>query len=59
MAATSTIKSGNLQVPRANLYFEVRGSGPVLLMMPGGPADATTLPADRGPPRVGVHRRHL
>src|SRR6202035_5381623 len=29
-----------LAVPGANLYYEVRGSGPVLLMMPGGPADA-------------------
>jgi pimeloyl-ACP methyl ester carboxylesterase len=29
-----------LQVPGATLYYEVRGSGPVLLMMPGGPADA-------------------
>src|SRR2546425_93418 len=29
-----------LQVPGASLYYEVRGSGPVLLMMPGGPADA-------------------
>ena len=29
-----------LRVPGASLYYEVRGSGPVLLMMPGGPADA-------------------
>jgi pimeloyl-ACP methyl ester carboxylesterase len=29
-----------LKVPGASLYYEVRGSGPVLLMMPGGPADA-------------------
>ena len=29
-----------LGVPGASLYYEVRGSGPVLLMMPGGPADA-------------------
>jgi pimeloyl-ACP methyl ester carboxylesterase len=29
-----------LAVPGASLYYEVRGSGPVLLMMPGGPADA-------------------
>src|SRR5437667_10881888 len=29
-----------LNVPGATLYYEVRGSGPVLLMMPGGPADA-------------------
>jgi pimeloyl-ACP methyl ester carboxylesterase len=43
MAATSTINSATLQVPGANLYYEVRGSGPVLLMMPGGPADARTF----------------
>jgi pimeloyl-ACP methyl ester carboxylesterase len=29
-----------LQVPGASLYYEVRGSGPVLLMIPGGPMDA-------------------
>src|SRR3982074_3515530 len=29
-----------LKVPGASIYYEVRGSGPVLLMMPGGPADA-------------------
>ncbi len=29
-----------LQVPGASIYYEVRGSGPVLMMMPGGPADA-------------------
>ena len=43
MRASSTIKSETLQVQGANLYYEVRGSGPVLLMMPGGPADATTF----------------
>jgi pimeloyl-ACP methyl ester carboxylesterase len=43
MATTSTMKSATLKVPGANLYYEVRGSGPVLLMMPGGPADATTF----------------
>jgi pimeloyl-ACP methyl ester carboxylesterase len=43
MGATSTIKSETIDVPGANLYYEVRGSGPVLLMMPGGPADATTF----------------
>ena len=32
-----------LNVPGANLYYEVRGSGPVLLMMPGGPADASAF----------------
>jgi pimeloyl-ACP methyl ester carboxylesterase len=29
-----------LKVPGARLYYEVRGSGPVLLMVPGGPTDA-------------------
>jgi pimeloyl-ACP methyl ester carboxylesterase len=43
MAATSTMKSATLNVPGGGLYYEVRGSGPVLLMMPGGPADATTF----------------
>jgi pimeloyl-ACP methyl ester carboxylesterase len=43
MAATSTVSTRTLEVPGASLYYEVRGSGPVLLMMPGGPADATTF----------------
>jgi pimeloyl-ACP methyl ester carboxylesterase len=43
MGATSTLKAETLEVPGASLYYEVRGSGPVLLMMPGGPADATTF----------------
>lgn len=29
-----------LDVPGASIYYEVRGSGPVLLCIPGGPADA-------------------
>lgn len=41
MAATSTFTSGTLRVPGAFIYFEVRSSGPALLMLPGGPADAT------------------
>jgi pimeloyl-ACP methyl ester carboxylesterase len=36
-------KIETLKVPGANLYYEVRGSGRVLLMMPGGPADATAF----------------
>jgi pimeloyl-ACP methyl ester carboxylesterase len=43
MGATLTIRSETLEVPGASLYYEVRGSGPVLLMMPGGPADAATF----------------
>jgi pimeloyl-ACP methyl ester carboxylesterase len=40
---TTTYTTATLDVPGATLYYEVRGSGPVLLMMPGGPADATTF----------------
>src|ERR1700694_4503611 len=40
MKSTVPITAERLAVPGANLYYEVRGSGPVLLMMPGGPADA-------------------
>jgi pimeloyl-ACP methyl ester carboxylesterase len=31
-----------LQVPGAELYYEVSGAGPVLLIVPGGPADAAS-----------------
>jgi pimeloyl-ACP methyl ester carboxylesterase len=34
------MRTETLQVPGASLYYEVRGSGPVLLMIPGGPMDA-------------------
>lgn len=40
MNTPMTVKTENLKVPGASIYYEVRGSGPVLLMMPGGPADA-------------------
>ena len=40
MNTTAQTKIETLKVPGATLYYEVRGSGPVLLMMPGGPADA-------------------
>lgn len=43
MITTKTYSKETLDVPGASLYYEVRGSGPVLLMMPGGPADATTF----------------
>jgi hypothetical protein len=45
MGTASTIRSEMLEVPGGSLYYEVRGQGPVLLMMPGGPADATTFRA--------------
>ncbi|MEX2539889.1 MAG: alpha/beta hydrolase [Actinomycetota bacterium] len=34
------MKTETLKVPGATLYYEVRGSGPVLLAIPGGPTDA-------------------
>jgi pimeloyl-ACP methyl ester carboxylesterase len=37
-----------LQVPGASLYHEVRGSGPALLCIPGGPADAGAFRALAG-----------
>ena len=40
MSQTIPMKVDTLEVPGASLYYEVRGSGPALLMMPGGPADA-------------------
>jgi pimeloyl-ACP methyl ester carboxylesterase len=43
MGSMTMFKADTLQVPGASLYYEVRGSGPVLLLMPGGPADATTF----------------
>jgi pimeloyl-ACP methyl ester carboxylesterase len=43
MNPTVAAKIETLKVPGAHIYYEVRGSGPVLLMMPGGPADATAF----------------
>jgi pimeloyl-ACP methyl ester carboxylesterase len=34
------MRTGVLNVPGAALYHEIRGSGPTLLMIPGGPMDA-------------------
>jgi pimeloyl-ACP methyl ester carboxylesterase len=42
MTATTT---GTLKVPGASLYYEVRGSGPLLLLVAGAPADAGTFAA--------------
>jgi pimeloyl-ACP methyl ester carboxylesterase len=54
MSTTSTrARIDTLRVPGASLYYEVRGSGPTLLLITGGPADAdgyahlATLLADR------------
>jgi pimeloyl-ACP methyl ester carboxylesterase len=35
-----TMQTNTLKVPGATLYYETRGDGPVLLMIPGGPTDA-------------------
>jgi pimeloyl-ACP methyl ester carboxylesterase len=40
---TTEYETRTLKVPGASLYYEVRGSGPVLLTMPGGPADAASF----------------
>jgi pimeloyl-ACP methyl ester carboxylesterase len=37
--------ANTLKVPGASLYYEVRGSGPVLLLISGGPADADIFSA--------------
>jgi pimeloyl-ACP methyl ester carboxylesterase len=39
----TSFETRTLSVPGGSLYYEVRGAGPVLLLMPGGPADATTF----------------
>ena len=36
----SSAKPSQLKVPGATLYYEVQGSGPVLILIPGGPTDA-------------------
>ena len=41
----SAITTATLKVPGASLYYEVTGSGPALLMIPGAPADAGTFAA--------------
>ncbi|SDM93370.1 Pimeloyl-ACP methyl ester carboxylesterase [Fictibacillus solisalsi] len=38
------VKEGTLKVPGAQLYYEVQGSGPVLLMVHGGNGDAQSFP---------------
>jgi pimeloyl-ACP methyl ester carboxylesterase len=37
---TAQVETKTLKVPGATLYLEVRGSGPVLLLITGGPTDA-------------------
>jgi pimeloyl-ACP methyl ester carboxylesterase len=44
----SATKTATLKVPGASLYYEVTGSGPLLLMIPGAPADAGAFAAIAG-----------
>jgi pimeloyl-ACP methyl ester carboxylesterase len=37
---THPAKPSTLKVPGAQIYYEVQGSGPILLIIPGGPQDA-------------------
>ncbi|UVK39466.1 alpha/beta hydrolase [Mesorhizobium sp. AR10] len=39
-ATREDMTAATLKVPGASLYYETRGSGPVLLIIPGGPQDA-------------------
>src|SRR5712692_9919310 len=43
------MKTDSLKVPGANLYYEVRGSGPVLLLVCGGIYDAAGYAGLAGP----------
>ncbi|MFD3793150.1 alpha/beta fold hydrolase [Streptomyces californicus] len=38
--AATAVRTGRLEAPGATLHYEVRGRGPLLVMMPGGSADA-------------------
>ena len=41
-------RTDTLKVPGATLHYEVSGAGPVLLLIPGGPADAGAFAPIRG-----------
>jgi pimeloyl-ACP methyl ester carboxylesterase len=42
LTMTTTPPTGSLPVPGASLYYEMRGSGPLLLLIQGGAGDADT-----------------
>ncbi|MFJ8623728.1 alpha/beta fold hydrolase [Kitasatospora sp. NPDC093550] len=44
----AVLESGTVDVPGARLYVEVRGAGPLLLMVPGGASDAAVFEALAG-----------
>jgi pimeloyl-ACP methyl ester carboxylesterase len=37
------VRADTLRVPGASLYHEIRGSGPVLLLLPGAGGDAAVF----------------
>jgi pimeloyl-ACP methyl ester carboxylesterase len=39
-ATISTNESHTIKLPGATIYYEIQGSGPMLVMIPGGPTDA-------------------
>jgi len=41
-------RTGTLKVPDATLHYEVLGDGPVLLLIPGGPADSEAFASIKG-----------
>ena len=43
MAENENVTVDTLKVPGANIHYEVRGTGPVLLLITGGPVDAGTM----------------
>ena len=56
---THAAKSATLKVPGARIHYEMRGTGPLLLIIPGGPAGRRRLRRFRRPPRRPLHRRRL
>src|SRR5690606_18060169 len=43
MKERTTMNTHRLSVPGAELHYEVRGDGPLVLCIPGAPADAATF----------------
>lgn len=43
MTLTIPVKTRTLTAPGARIYYETRGAGPVLLLMPGGPATSSVF----------------
>ena len=51
---TADTRPATLEVPGATIYYETRGAGPQLLMIPGGPQDAGVF-ADLSRQLAGRH----